>query len=567
MGSTEIRIAGLALGLGIALLGPHERADAMCGCMVAEPPPARDVRVAQLESDATNVVLMREGTRTVLSMQTNYRGRPEDFAMVIPVPVVLQQSDVKTLPDELFDRIDRRTAPQLVEYWEQDPCNPYGSMGGWGMAEAMPTAAGGPPPSGKGRAPAPSVTIEAQFEVDEYQIVILSAKDSTGLEKWLERENYAIPDGAEPLLRPYVQSGSKFFVAKVDAKKVRFDENGQAKLSPLRFHYDSPEFSLPVRLGLINAPTGPGAKQDLIIHILARNTRYELANYDNVTIPTNLDVDAKTRDDFASFYASLFDHVLANNPRAIVTEYAGMAAFCQTWPSCPEPELSPQELYTLGADVLPGPGLADGPLADGLVDPMMTWEFVLTRLHARYDATSLGEDLVFQRAAAIAGGREYPAADGKLERGAMVQPEGFYNDFQARYAIRHGWEGPVECANPQPGIWGDPWPGTAGNTAPVMARDLGAVDRNVVLANYVTEAAKQELETTVGKLPEGPSDPALREGGGAKSEPTSNGAPIVGYEGEGGCAHCSVERAGAGGALAFGLGLLGVLGLRRRRFS
>ena len=39
----------------------------------------------ELYSNATMVVLMREGTRTVQSMQNNYDGPPEDFAMIVPV--------------------------------------------------------------------------------------------------------------------------------------------------------------------------------------------------------------------------------------------------------------------------------------------------------------------------------------------------------------------------------------------------------------------------------------------------------------------------------------------------
>ena len=77
-----------------------------------------------------------------------------------------------------------------------------------------------------------------QFTVGEYQVMILSAKDSTGLDIWLRQENYKIPASAEPLLRPYVESGMKFFVAKVDPKKVTFVD-GRAELSPLRFHYKS----------------------------------------------------------------------------------------------------------------------------------------------------------------------------------------------------------------------------------------------------------------------------------------------------------------------------------------
>jgi hypothetical protein len=44
--------------------------------------------------------------------------------MVVPVPVVLNQDNVKTLPADVFGRVDRLAAPRLVEYWEQDPCRP-----------------------------------------------------------------------------------------------------------------------------------------------------------------------------------------------------------------------------------------------------------------------------------------------------------------------------------------------------------------------------------------------------------------------------------------------------------
>src|SRR5436305_15250673 len=72
-----------------------------------------------LFNNATQVVLMRDGTRTVLSMQNNYQGPPQNFAMVVPVPVVLQKENVKTLPRGVFSHIDHLAAPRLVEYWEQ----------------------------------------------------------------------------------------------------------------------------------------------------------------------------------------------------------------------------------------------------------------------------------------------------------------------------------------------------------------------------------------------------------------------------------------------------------------
>src|SRR5262245_66595137 len=96
----------------VAVCAPST-ADAFCGFYVT----GSD---QQLLADATQVVLMRKGTRTVLSMQNNYKGPPEAFAMVIPVPVVLKEPDVKTLPAAVFANIERMGAPRLVEYWEQE---------------------------------------------------------------------------------------------------------------------------------------------------------------------------------------------------------------------------------------------------------------------------------------------------------------------------------------------------------------------------------------------------------------------------------------------------------------
>jgi hypothetical protein len=76
---------------------------------------------ARLYNNATQVALLRDGVRTVLSMANNYQGPPEDFALVVPVPVVLQKENVKTLPRGVFERLDQLSAPRLVEYWEQDP--------------------------------------------------------------------------------------------------------------------------------------------------------------------------------------------------------------------------------------------------------------------------------------------------------------------------------------------------------------------------------------------------------------------------------------------------------------
>ncbi len=413
-------IAGIA---GIALAAPA--AHAFCGFYVGG-------AGAEMFNNATQVVLMRHGTTTVLSMQNNYQGPPEGFALVVPVPVVIKKDQVQTLPRELFAKVDTLGAPRLVEYWEQDPCYVEPEYERYDMAMAGESMAS-EDDSDEGAAEPYHVTIEAKFSVAEYDIVVLSAKDSTGLDGWLHANHYQIPSGAEPLLRPYVEAGTKFFVAKVDPTKVTF-AGGMATLSPLRFHYDSPEFSLPIRMGLVNAH----GKQDLIVNILAPNTRYEVANYPNATIPTNITVKDEVRTRFAEFYAALFDHVLAKAPGAVVTEYAWDSGSCDP---CPGPTLDGNDLATLGADVITSAYRDTG-----------YGNFTLTRLHARY-GTELSQDLVFRAVEGIEGGRGMPDAQGRL---SMSVTKTSYNNFQGRYVILHPWTGAAACEAPQRGRWGGP---------------------------------------------------------------------------------------------------------------
>lgn len=471
------------LGLCVAMSWPTT-SRAFCGFYVS----GAD---ASLYNNATMVVMMREGTRTVLSMQNNYQGPPEDFAMVVPVPVVLLEDNVKTLPREVFDRVDKLAAPRLVEYWEQDPCE---QLVVYEMASAAPGSAVMRKSAMADAEEDLGVTIEAEFKVAEYDIVILSAKDSGGLDKWLRNNRYNIPKGAEKVLRPYVEQGTKFFVAKVDAKKVKF-ENGSAVLSPLRFHYDAPTFTLPVRLGLLNS----SGKQDLIVHLLGKNQRYEVANYENASIPTNIRVEDSVRDSFGAFYDALFERTREKNPGAVVTEYAWDASTCDP---CPEPPLRSDELMLLGADVIVS-GKPD-PYSDipGVVPqrvpprPGLARGFVLTRLHYRYEKDDLGEDLVFRAAGPIVGGRGMPDQNGQLgERRAQASS---YNNFQGRYVMLHPWEGDVACSNPVRGRWGgppggpQPRPFAAGNTS--LKSGSTSIPVNALPGLIQTEIPELDLE-------------------------------------------------------------------------
>ena len=220
---------------------------------------------------------MRKGTRTVLSMQNNYQGPPESFAMVVPVPVVLQKENVKTLPNDVFDTSTRCRAPRLVEYWEQDPCQPPMPPMPAPASAAMAMAGGGGAAARRRRDL--GVKVEAQFTVGEYEIVILSAKDSTRA-----RDLAAPGEVQDPAGRGRGAGAVRPRQVEVLRREGRHQEGearraGRRALSPLRFHYDANELRLPIRLGLLNS----GGTQDLIVNILPPDARYEVANYPNAS--------------------------------------------------------------------------------------------------------------------------------------------------------------------------------------------------------------------------------------------------------------------------------------------
>ena len=335
--------------VSLALILAPSQAWAFCGFFASS-------AKADVYNDVTQVALMRHGTTTVLSMRNTYKGPVKDFAMVVPVPQVLKKEDVKTLNDDLFDRLDMLTAPRLVDYFEKDPC--------WSGGGTIRLSDDGPFHHRR----AAGAKVEASFEVGEYDVEILSAKDSTKLESWLKANGYNIPKGASKALAPYIAQGMYFFVAKVDARKVKFDKSGEAMLSPLRFAYDSEDFTLPVRLGLLNSK----GKQDLSVFLLSPDGRYEVSNYPNAFIPTNLVVKEEVRHNFSAFYDALLQRELDKEPGTVVTEYAWNSPMkCDPCP--PTGALMNADLDALGREIIQRRHLQLSQLA---------WE--IHRTHRRY---------------------------------------------------------------------------------------------------------------------------------------------------------------------------------------
>jgi uncharacterized protein (TIGR03382 family) len=189
---------------------------------------------------------------------------------------------------------------------------------------------------------------------------------------------------------------------------------------------------------------------------------------------------------------------------------------------------------------------------------------VLTRLHARYGKDSMGEDLVFRAADPIVGGREMTGPNGKLEQGAS--PAGA-NNFQARYAIRHAWSGPIACDKPRRGVWGGP-PQTNDAAAPAASSSGATAARGLALAKRdgIQLASFFKLDPWTG-LAWGATPPAPSSSSSSSSSSTpassASAAPAPKSKGCLGCSE-SASSSGAGALAAVLASVLAIVARRRR---
>ena len=394
-----------AVAAGMFTTGTAGTAHAFCGFYVAKAD-------TKLFNRASQVAIVRDEDKTVLTLSNDFQGDLKDFAIVIPVPVTLEKDQIHIGEKAMLDRLDAYSSPRLVEYWDNNPCQMA-----YPMAVSKSAAA---PGAGRGmvamdkeeRAKSLGVKIEAQYTVGEYDILILSAKQSDGLQTWLTEEGYKMPKGATEVLGSYIKQQMHFFVAKVNLKAQA--KTGYTYLRPIQVAYESPKFMLPIRLGTVNAD-GP---QELFVYTLTKNGRVETTNYRTVKLPSDKNVPEYVKDEFGKFYKSMFTTAAKNEKmNAVFTEYAWDMGWCDP---CAADPLSQDELRKLGVFWLgaapPQKGRAG--VSRGMPAPMMGGgsNVFLTRLHVRYDLEHFPEDLTFQQTS---------------DR----------TNFQGRYVMQHAFKG------------------------------------------------------------------------------------------------------------------------------
>ncbi len=528
---------------------------------------------AERISRSTQVVIMMKGDQKVVSVMTDYDGPNQPFALVLPVPKDVELDSVETLKRASVERIDELTAPRFHEFWEMDPCEPGKTEQIWerSLAASSDTDFLGAGDMFKGTTKAPvemklKVEPDLRKEGSEYVFHLVPS----GIEAWLNGKGYKLPSG----LALDAYSDYAFLVAEVNPEKVELGKQGEALLSPIRYATKGPVKVLST-LGLVHSK----GHQELIIYTLHPEKRFEVANYDNVVPPTNLQVDFDVKERMGEYYAGLHDMLLAKNKQGFLMEYAWSTEGCGQ--PCPNAKLGLHELLTLGADVFeaalpedvshPEPAerteeeeevykkkekdeqkqddelRAEVARRKGIIE--REGKFMMTRMHHRYDKEGLPKDVELKEAPPIQGGIDIPkGANGELPQGSSP---GDKNMLQTRYVHLHPSKKVLECEAPEHFRWGKPPRTYRGARKIWIANQLAGRDRTKIKPTELTLTAVPELGikgVTAQKEEEAAAAKAAEE----KAK-------------EGDCDCSTVGRRGSISALWALLGVPWIVARRRRR--
>jgi hypothetical protein len=173
-------------------------------------------------------LIYREGGRETLLLQVRYEGDIDEFGWIVPVP---------SRP--------KLTAGSIAVFYElADLTVPPSQLQGGKIARG---GGGG-------------VSVVEQVEVGPYDATVLAATDPEALAGWLREHDYALPPGAESVLRPYVDRGWYYVALRVRAKEDLLSQF--QRIDPgLRSLDEAPERLTEVVMSLVDTQPSPGARK------------------------------------------------------------------------------------------------------------------------------------------------------------------------------------------------------------------------------------------------------------------------------------------------------------------
>jgi hypothetical protein len=250
------------------------------------------------ETADQRAVIIDHGDAETIVLQTGYEGDASGFAWVIPVPTqIAGASAVGTADPSVFSSLSDLTAPRYFTGFE-------GSTGVCGCS------------GGSGDAGAPSrggVTVWDRFDVDGYNVAVLSATESGDLAGWLRDNGYAFPEAGDETLAYYVDK-QWFFVAFRIAPSG--GGGGGEEFRPITLTFATDELVFPMCISRVST-TG---RAEVLLYVLSEH-RVKASNYPTRTIQAGRAWDGG---DFDAVYDGWFEGTIADaGGTALVVEFAG----------------------------------------------------------------------------------------------------------------------------------------------------------------------------------------------------------------------------------------------------
>ncbi|HTQ04610.1 MAG TPA: DUF2330 domain-containing protein [Polyangiaceae bacterium] len=518
---------------------------------------------AERALSATTVVLMRYGGFSVVTLSAEYEGPLAPFAFVIPVPADVRANAVKTVRHGLLGRVEAVTAPRFHAFYEQDPCDEGPLEQAWDehvkAKGAGFLAPPGLPPPDRHYAVSNeiSVPVEPTFKdrESEFEYADLVFDGPDAFRAALAARGYRIADGALAALAREVRRGQKLLFAEVAPARLELTAGSRAELGGIRYFTHEPRVPLLEALGAENTR----APEDLFVFVFDREGRVVPAHQDVVFPPLAVRVEPRVAEHLATAYDGLFDAVAQRHPAAFVTEFAWSTSGCGE--PCPDVPLAPDELMTLGGDVLEArttsakeraPEPSEEPVLErerfeSHLAELMPKErpaaerehraerreierrraltarqtYVLTRLHRRYAAGETRSDLELDPAPPVSGGVGIPSgARGELATGVAPSAD---NRVEERFFALEPWPLGSACAEPKRWRWGKRWPSEARAPRAVpLALDLSAARRDPgVLAGALRSPLPELGLVPAAETAPAPAPSAISAPSGSAKKPSS----------------------------------------------
>jgi hypothetical protein len=253
--------------LGLALVSLLVRSAYADGCFVFKWNKSIDIN-----EPIQKAIIVHDAGRENMLLQVKYEGPLQEFGWLIPVPSV---PVVEKGSMEPFYELSQLTQKEMA--WRGGAT--LGGSGGKGIEDD-------------------GVKVVEVKTVGAYEVSILCARDSGGLDRWLKAHDYNIPEGKAGTIDDYIRNGWCFIAAKIQLdRNVAFklvrsaspkasEDTGQARkilehklaageLHPLLISFDSPRCIFPLKISSIT-----GKPSEVSLYVISHEPLLEKTTFD-----------------------------------------------------------------------------------------------------------------------------------------------------------------------------------------------------------------------------------------------------------------------------------------------